>query len=90
MPNIMKVFTGNAHPEIAREICNYLDMPLSGAEVKQFSDGEISVEIGENVRGTDVFVIQQRDSMMYTVSSRIVGMFFGNGGGMAKNGLLLL
>jgi ribose-phosphate pyrophosphokinase len=54
----MKVFTGNANPEIAQEICNYLDMPLSGAEVKQFSDGEISVEIGENVRGADVFVIQ--------------------------------
>lgn len=58
MPNIMKVFTGNANPEIAQEICNYLDMPLSTAEVRQFSDGEISVEIGENVRGTDVFVIQ--------------------------------
>ncbi|MCI5165756.1 MAG: ribose-phosphate pyrophosphokinase [Candidatus Electrothrix sp. GM3_4] len=58
MPNIMKVFTGNANPEIAQEICNYLDMPLSKADVKQFSDGEISVEIGENVRGTDVFVIQ--------------------------------
>ncbi|MCW5199623.1 ribose-phosphate pyrophosphokinase, partial [Desulfobulbus sp. F1] len=50
--------TGNANPELAREICNYLDMPLSSAEVKKFSDGEISVEIGENVRGTDVFVIQ--------------------------------
>ncbi|MCI5140313.1 MAG: ribose-phosphate pyrophosphokinase [Candidatus Electrothrix sp. ATG1] len=58
MPNIMKVFTGNANPEIAQEICNYLDMPLSKADVKQFSDGEVSVEIGENVRGTDVFVIQ--------------------------------
>lgn len=58
MPNIMKVFTGNANPDLAREICNYLDMPLSNAEVKKFSDGEISVEIGENVRGTDVFVIQ--------------------------------
>lgn len=58
MPNLMKVFTGNANPDIAREICNYLDMPLSKAEVRQFSDGEISVEIGENVRGTDVFVIQ--------------------------------
>ncbi|MCI5157614.1 MAG: ribose-phosphate pyrophosphokinase [Candidatus Electrothrix sp. AUS1_2] len=58
MPNIMKVFTGNANPEIAQEICNYLDMPLSKADVRQFSDGEISVEIGENVRGTDVFVIQ--------------------------------
>lgn len=58
MPNIMKVFTGNANPGIAREICEYLDMPLGAAEVKKFSDGEISVEIGENVRGTDVFVIQ--------------------------------
>jgi len=58
MPNIMKVFTGNANPAIAKEICEYLDMPLGAAEVKQFSDGEISVEIGENVRGADVFVIQ--------------------------------
>ncbi len=54
----MKVFSGNANPAIAQEICNYLDMPLSDAEVKQFSDGEIFVEIGENVRGADVFVIQ--------------------------------
>ena len=58
MPNIMKVFTGNANPAIAKEICEYLDMPLGAAEVKQFSDGETSVEIGENVRGADVFVIQ--------------------------------
>jgi len=58
MPNIMKVLCGNANPAIAQEICNYLDMPLSDAEVKQFSDGEISVEIGDNVRGADVFVIQ--------------------------------
>ena len=58
MPNIMKVFSGNANQDIAKEICQYLDLPLGAAEVKQFSDGEISVEIGENVRGTDVFVIQ--------------------------------
>ena len=58
MPNIMKIFTGNANPAIAEEICKYLDMPLGAAEVKQFSDGETSVEIGENVRGADVFVIQ--------------------------------
>ncbi len=58
MPNIIKIFTGNANPAIAQEICNYLDMPLADAEVKQFSDGEISVDIGENVRGADVFVIQ--------------------------------
>jgi len=54
----MKIFTGNANPAMAREICQYLDVPLASAEVKKFSDGEISVEIGENVRGTDVFVIQ--------------------------------
>lgn len=58
MPNIMKIFTGNANPAMAQAICEYLDLPLSAAEVKKFSDGEISVEIGENVRGTDVFVIQ--------------------------------
>ncbi len=58
MPNKLKVFTGNANPAIAREICDYLEVPLGTAEVKQFSDGEVSVEIGENVRGADVFVVQ--------------------------------
>ncbi|WP_028582941.1 ribose-phosphate pyrophosphokinase [Desulfogranum mediterraneum] len=58
MPNTMKIFTGNANPVIAEEICEYLSVPLGDAEVKKFSDGEISVEIGENVRGADVFVIQ--------------------------------
>lgn len=54
----LKVFSGNANPELAEEICTYLDIPLSVAEVRRFSDGEIFVEIGENVRGKDVFVIQ--------------------------------
>jgi len=54
----MKIFSGNANPELAKEICEHLDMPLSKVEVRRFSDGEIFVEIGENVRGTDVFVIQ--------------------------------
>lgn len=58
MPRKMKIFTGNANPAIAREICDYLEVPLGAAEVKQFSDGEVSVEIGENVRGADVFVVQ--------------------------------
>ena len=58
MPNIMKVFSGNANPEMAKEICKHLDIPLSKVELKRFSDGEIFVEIGENVRGTDVFIIQ--------------------------------
>jgi len=54
----MKIFSGNANPELAKEICEHLGMPLSKVEVRRFSDGEIFVEIGENVRGTDVFVIQ--------------------------------
>jgi ribose-phosphate pyrophosphokinase len=58
MKDTMKLFTGNANPELAREICNKLEVDLSVAEVRRFSDGEIFVEIGENVRGCDVFVIQ--------------------------------
>jgi ribose-phosphate pyrophosphokinase len=58
MPNTIKVFSGNANPELAKEICDHLDISLSKVEVRRFSDGEIFVEIGENVRGTDVFVIQ--------------------------------
>ncbi|MFN2353261.1 MAG: ribose-phosphate pyrophosphokinase [Desulfopila sp.] len=58
MPNNIKIFSGNANRKMADEIAVNLNMPLSKAEVKKFSDGEIFVEIGENVRGTDVFVIQ--------------------------------
>ena len=58
MPNIIKVFSGNANPELAKDICEYLDIALSKVEVRRFSDGEIFIEIGENVRGTDVYVIQ--------------------------------
>lgn len=58
MPNIIKVFSGNAHKDMALEIAGHLDLPLAEAEVKKFSDGEIFVEIKENVRGTDVFVVQ--------------------------------
>jgi ribose-phosphate pyrophosphokinase len=58
MPNIIKVFSGNANPALAKEICDYLKISLSKVEVRRFSDGEIFVEIGENVRGTDVFIIQ--------------------------------
>ncbi len=54
----IKVFTGNSNPLLAEEICRYLHLPLSQITVRRFSDGEIFVEVGENVRGTDVFVIQ--------------------------------
>ncbi len=54
----LKIFTGNANPELAKEICAYLCIPLGSALVKRFSDGEINVEIRDNVRGVDVFIIQ--------------------------------
>lgn len=52
------VFTGNATPELAQRLANHLHVPLGDADVDQFSDGEISVEINENVRGSDVFIVQ--------------------------------
>lgn len=54
----MMVFSGNAHPELTAEIAGYLNLPLGKAVVGQFSDGESMVEIQENVRGRDVFVVQ--------------------------------
>lgn len=54
----LKIFTGNANPALAAEICEYLGVPLGDSQVTRFSDGEIQVHINENVRGTDVFVIQ--------------------------------
>lgn len=54
----MMVFTGNANPELARKVVECLDIRLGDATVGQFSDGEIAVEINENARGKDVFVIQ--------------------------------
>ena len=54
----LKIFTGNANPAFAQEICRHLSVPLAQATVKSFSDGEIMVEINENVRGRDVFVVQ--------------------------------
>lgn len=54
----LMVFTGNANPELARLIVERLDLPLGEATCGQFSDGEITIEIQENVRGKDVFIIQ--------------------------------
>ncbi len=54
----MAVFSGNAHPELAQNIARHLMMPLARAHVGRFSDGEINVEILENVRGREVFIVQ--------------------------------
>src|SRR5262249_39667827 len=57
-PDRLKLFTGNANPELAHEIAQALGMPMGEVMVRQFSDGEIYLQIKENVRGADVFVIQ--------------------------------
>ena len=54
----MMLFTGSANPELAQMIVQRLGLRLGCATVSRFSDGEISIEIDENVRGKDVFVIQ--------------------------------
>ncbi len=54
----MMVFTGNANRELAKKVVERLDIPLGEADVTKFSDGEISVEIHENARGKDVFILQ--------------------------------
>jgi ribose-phosphate pyrophosphokinase len=53
-----KVFTGNAHPELAEEIASIMGKPLGKATVNKFSDGEISVNLWETVRGTDCYIVQ--------------------------------
>jgi ribose-phosphate pyrophosphokinase len=52
------VFTGNANPELANKVVDKLNIPMGDVSVGKFSDGEISVELNENVRGKDVFIIQ--------------------------------
>ena len=54
----IKVFSGNAHPALAQEICRVLGIPMGKIECRRFADGEAYCQILENVRGTDVFVIQ--------------------------------
>jgi len=69
MSRELKIFSGNANPALAHEICAYLGTKLGEATVASFSDGEIRVKIEENVRGGDVFVVQSscqpvNDSLM--------------------------
>ena len=65
----LMVFTGNAHPKLAEDVARHLNLRLGRATVGRFSDGEVNVEIMENVRGKDVFVLQStceptNDSLM--------------------------
>jgi ribose-phosphate pyrophosphokinase len=54
----ISIFSGNSNPVLAAKICEYLNLSLGNAQVKTFSDGEIQIEIDENVRSKDVYVIQ--------------------------------
>jgi len=58
MVGAIKLFSGNASPELARNIAKNLGVPLGDATVSRFSDGEVQVEIADNVRGRDVYLIQ--------------------------------
>jgi ribose-phosphate pyrophosphokinase len=57
IPNI-SIFTGNANPELAQRIARHLTLPLSKIQVNKFSDGEVAIEILENVRGRDTYIVQ--------------------------------
>ena len=54
----MKIFSGSAHPELALEIAEHLGLPLGQARLRRFPDTEVSFQIDENIRGTDVFIVQ--------------------------------
>jgi len=58
----IKVFTGNSHPQLANDVADILGVPLGKSKVSTFSDGEISVDINETVRGNDVFIVQSTSS----------------------------
>lgn len=58
LPDPLMLFTGNANPPLAEAVANRLQIPLGKATVGRFSDGEVMVEIGENVRGRDIFIVQ--------------------------------
>ena len=54
----MKIFTGNANPDLAGKIAQHLKMPLGAVDINRFPDGEIFVKVRENIRGRDVFIVQ--------------------------------
>ena len=63
------IFAGNSNPELAKKISDYLSLPLGGAKVNKFSDGEIQIEINENVRLKDIFIVQ---STCFPVNDNLV------------------
>ncbi|MDP1758648.1 MAG: ribose-phosphate pyrophosphokinase-like domain-containing protein, partial [Thermodesulfovibrionales bacterium] len=58
MPNSIKLLTGNSNRKLANEVAEYLGIPVCDTLITTFSDGEIMVQINENVRGSDIFALQ--------------------------------
>jgi ribose-phosphate pyrophosphokinase len=58
----IKIFAGNSHPDLAKDIASILGMSVGDSKVSTFSDGEISVDVNETVRGTDVFLVQSTNN----------------------------
>ena len=58
VPDNLMIFTGNANPKLAQAVAHHINIPLGKAQVSRFSDGEVMVELFENVRGKDVFILQ--------------------------------
>jgi len=54
----LKVFSGSAHPQLTKDICEFLGVPVGQARLRRFPDTEVSFQIDENIRGTDVFIVQ--------------------------------
>ena len=68
----LKIFTGNANPALAQEICDYLGLPLGEATVGRFNNGEVQIMIDESVRGKDVFIVQPTS---YPVNDNMMELF---------------
>jgi ribose-phosphate pyrophosphokinase len=68
----LRVFCGNAHPELAQDICRYMEMPMGDVEVFEFSNENIFVRFRENIRARDVFIVQ---TMTSPVNTRIMELF---------------
>ena len=54
----LKVFSGSAHPQLTKDICEFLGVNVGQARLRRFPDTEVSFQIDENIRGTDVFIVQ--------------------------------
>ena len=67
----LALFTGNSNPLLAQRICDYIDIPIGKAKIGKFSDGEIQIEIDENIRSKDVFLLQ---STCFPVNENLVEM----------------